>query len=142
MKKINIKSFWIILTGIISTLIYRVVELVLSRNREFPKLKERMSAERLERLSKLLFGLNFFAAVILALICAYFVYRLIKNLKTEAGQGYITFLFVVSIIFAVFNLLSLLLGNFLALIDVAINGVIITGCVMQKNYEPPKTIAE
>lgn len=141
MKKLDKKAFWIVLAGIAASVVYRFVDLFISRNREFPFLRGggfELTEEAIERLRKFIFGANAFVAVITALICAYFIYRLLKNRTQPAKQGYITFLLVVSIIFAVFNLLSVLMGSYITLINLAFNAAIIVGCAIQKNYEPPR----
>lgn len=136
MKKLKTTAFWLILSGIAGAFIYQVIGVIQGKNRSLDRLAERISAERLERFERFIFGINLLFTIVMALVFAYFIYKLLYNIKTESKQGYISFLMVCCIIFAIFNGLSLLTGNFIALISLAINVAVIVGCVIQRNYEP------
>lgn len=132
MKKLNPKAYCFLLTGLICQLVYRFVDLLSSRNREFPVLEMRLSEKALERIGKLFFGVNLLATIVVATVITYLIYRVVKNFKVSTSQGYISFILVISIIFSVFNLLSLVTLHFLSVINLLINGLLITGCFFQK----------
>lgn len=127
MKKLNSKAFWLIISGLVVGYIFSIINLL---STDYEKMFEGTGMSVPENYGT---TVAITGAIIGAAIYAYFFYRLIKNLKEPAKQGYITFLFVIFIIGIALNVLTLITAfNWLVLPSIASQAAIIAGTAMQK----------
>lgn len=82
-------------------------------------------------------GILLLIYVIFILIYLFFVLRLLKNRAEPTKQKYLRGVFNISVINAVFAVISILGGTWISIISLAVNAAIIAGFYMQENYNPP-----
>ena len=152
-------AFWILLAGCIAALAYGIynitiaiwalasVERLLGAGGAFGNLVGGEVSDMIKNMFRIVYGAVLLAFAIFVLIYALVILGLLKNQKGPRSQKYLRTLWIITIIGLIFNVISLLASNWVAISSLAINITLLVGLIMQKNYNPdspqaPATPAE